>query len=274
MTLARIHVRPLLAAALLLAACAPKSPPETTTAPEEPAATAAPVALELGPTLSAYRWQLESAVDASGQSIAALFPGPENLLGLEFGSGRLGVTGGCNRINAGFQLVEVSKLQLGPATSTMMGCPPPLAAADQAIASFLSGTLQAELQGESSAPLLRLSAADGRVLDFKGTPTPETRFGGPGTRAFLEVSTEPCGPPHEAAPACLKVRDRYFDAQGLQSGEPGEWRTMPGGIEGYSPSPGQQQVVRVKRFEKAAASGGEPTVHFVFDMVVESRTVP
>jgi hypothetical protein len=48
---------------------------------------------------------------------------------------------------------------------------------------------------------------------------------------------------------------------------------LPEGIEGYAPTPGQQQVVRVKRFEAPAAAGGEPAVHFVFDMVVESRTV-
>jgi hypothetical protein len=228
--------------------------------------------MELGPTLLAYHWRLESASDSAGQALAALFPGPENRLGLEFANGRLGVTGGCNRINAGFQLVEVSKLQLGPATSTMMGCPPPLAAADEAIASFLSGTLQAQLQGDAGAPVLKLAAVDGRVLDFKGTPTPETRFGGPGTRAFLEVSPETCESTADT-PACLKVRDRHFDEQGLPSGDPGDWRALPSGIEGYAPTPGQQQVVRVKRFEAPAAAGGEPAVHFIFDMVVESRTV-
>jgi hypothetical protein len=69
------------------------------------------------------------------------------------------------------------------------------------------------------------------------------------------------------------VRERSFDEQGLPSGTPGELRPLPAGIEGYAPSPGQQQVVRVKRFDVPAASGGEPTAHFVFDMVVESRTV-
>jgi heat shock protein HslJ len=269
----RVNPLPLVAAALCLAACSPDSPTETTAAPAEPLTAAAPAAMELGPTLLAYHWRLMSAVDTAGQRIEPLFPGPENLLGLEFASGRVGVTGGCNRINAGFQLVEIGKLQMGPATSTMMGCPPPLAAADAAIASFLSGTLQSQLQGETSAPVLRLTAADGRVLDFQGTPTPETRFGGPGTRAFLEVSTDPCDPPHDAAPGCLRVRDLHFDEQGLRSGEPGEWRALPEGIEGYAPTPGQQQVVRVKRFEVPAAAGGEPAVHFVFDMVVESRTV-
>jgi heat shock protein HslJ len=267
MPLSRQSCLPLIAAALALAACAPDKSSDEPAA--EPAAKA-PVAMELGPTLLAYRWRLDSAADTAGQAIASLFPGPENVLGLEFTEGQLGVMGGCNRIGAGYQIVEGSSLQIGPARSTMMGCPPPLADADAAIGSFLTGTLQAQLQGDAGAPALRLTAADGRVLDFKGTPTPETRFGGPGMRAFLEVATEPCDAPHEATVGCLKVRDLQFDDQGLRAGEPGAWRSLPDGIEGYTPSPGQQQVVRVKRFE---TTGGEATVHFVFDMVVESRKV-
>jgi hypothetical protein len=69
------------------------------------------------------------------------------------------------------------------------------------------------------------------------------------------------------------VRDRHFDEQGLASGEPGEWRSLPEGIEGYAPVAGEQHVVRVKRFEQAGAAGGTPTVHYVLDLVVETRTV-
>jgi len=265
MIVSRTGLISLVAATMTLAACSSDPPTDSTAA-----AAAAPVAMELGPTLLAYRWRLESAADAAGESIASLFPGPENRLGLEFSDGRVGVTGGCNRMSAAYQVVEAARLQLVPGPATLMACPPPLAAADSAIAGFLTGTLQAELRGDAGAPLLQLTGADGSVLDFTGTPTPETRFGGPGTRAFLEVSTEACDAPHDASAGCLKVRDRHFDEQGLRVGEPGEWRALPGGIEGYAPTPGQQQVVRVKRFE---TTGDEPTVHFVFDMVVESRTI-
>ena len=155
----------------------------------------------------------------------------------------------------------------------MMACPPPLAAADAAMGKFLSGTLQASIAGETGAPQLRLAAADGSVLTFAGTPTPETRFGGPGARAFLEVSPQPCVAPAPAARPCLMVRDRHFDENGLASGSPGEWRALPEGIEGYTPVDGEQHVVRVKRFEQAGAGGSPPTEHFVFDMIVETRTV-
>ena len=214
-----------------------------------------------------------SASDAAGQSIAALFPAPDHPLGIEFADGRLGVTGGCNRISAGYQLVDSTQLQVGQGVSTMMACPPPLANADAAIAKFLTGTLQVAVEGEAGAPRLRLAATDGSTLTFNGTPTPETRFGGPGTRAFLEVSPQPCAAPAPATPPCLMVRDRHFDENGLASGAPGEWRPLPDGIEGYTPVQGEQHVVRVKRFEQAGAAGSEPTVHYVLDMVIETRTI-
>jgi len=263
-------------AALCVAGCAPSTPPESSA----PSATAAPAAAsapatpavatptaDTATTLVAYQWQLASATDASGQSIAALFPNPDKPLGLLFADGRINVTGGCNRMSAGYQLLDTAQLQASPGPSTMMACPPPLANADAAIARFLSGTLQVAVEGEAGAPQLRLAAADGSTLTFSGTPTPETRFGGPGTRAFLEVSPEPCVAPAPSARPCLMVRDRHFDEQGLASGTPGEWRALPDGIEGYTPVAGEQHVVRVKRFEQAG------TEHFVLDLIIETRTI-
>lgn len=112
-----------------------------------------------------------------------------------------------------------------------------------------------------------VTEGDGATLTFGGTPTPETRFGGPGARAFLEVSPEPCVAPAPATPPCLMVRDRHFDENGLASGVPGEWRALPEGIEGYAPVAGEQHVVRVKRFEQAG------TEHFVLDLIIETRTL-
>jgi heat shock protein HslJ len=280
MTFRHVRVPVVLVAALCAAACAPDAPRDAA-APAAAPATAAPAAAapapasatDTGATLVAFRWRLDTAVDAAGRSIAALFPAPDRPLGVEFVDGRLGVTGGCNRLSAPYRLVDGATLELGAAPSTMMACPPPLAAADAAFAGFLRGPLQVAVDGEASAPRLRLAQADGTALTFTGTPTPETRFGGPGTRAFLEVSPAPCVAPAPASPPCLTVRDRHFDEQGLQSQPPGEWRALPEGIEGYAPTAGQQQVVRVKRFE-AAPAGGAPQVRYVLDMVVETRTVP
>ena len=265
-------------AAVCMAGCAQSTPPESSAPATAPAVASAPASPSVATptpdaatTLVAYQWQLASATDAAGQSIAALFPTPDKPLGLQFADGRLGVTGGCNRLNAGYQLLDSAQMQVSQGMSTMMACPPPLANADAAIAKFLSGTLQVDIEGETGAPQLRLAAADGNMLTFSGTPTPETRFGGPGTRAFLEVSPEPCAAP--SASPCLMVRDRHFDEQGLASGTPGEWRALPDGIEGYTLVAGEQHVVRVKRFEQAATAGGNPTEHFVLDLIIETRTV-
>jgi heat shock protein HslJ len=283
MSLQHPHRLALVVAALCVAGCAPSTPPasssarEAATAPAVAPAPASPTAAAPTPdtatTLVAYEWQLKSATDAAGQSIAAFFPSPDKPLGLLFSDGRINVTGGCNRMSAGYQLRDSAQLQASPGPSTLMACPPPLAKADAAIAKFLNGALQVAVEGEAGSPQLRLAAADGSSLTFGGRPTPETRFGGPGTRAFLEVSPKPCVAPAPTARPCLLVRDRHFDEHGLASGTPGEWRALPEGIEGYTPVDGEQHVVRVKRFEQAGAAGSEPTVHFVLDLVIETRTV-
>jgi heat shock protein HslJ len=241
---------------------------EPAPAPATPAATPEP---DAAATLAANQWQLTSAADGAGQALPAFFPADAKPLGLLVADGRLIVTGSCNRLSAGLQWLDATQMQLTPGPSTMMACPPPLAEADAAIAKFLSGTVQVALSGEADAPQLQLTAADGSVLAFSGTPTPETRFGGPGTRAFLEVSTEPCEAP--ASSTCLKVRDRQYDENGIAIGTPGEWRALADGIEGFTPVAGEQAVVRVKRFETPGADGSAATEHFVFDMTVETRVV-
>lgn len=247
---------------------APAPALESTPSTATPAVACTP---DIATPLLANQWQLTSASDATGQAMPVLFPVEDQPLGIAVANGRLNVTGSCNRISAGYQMLDGAQMQVSSGSSTMMACPQPLADADAAIARFLSGTLQVSIAGETGAPQLRLTAADGSVLTFSGTPTPETRFGGPGARAFLEVSPQHCEAP--ASSPCLMVRDRHFDENGLDSGSPGEWRALPEGIEGYIRVDGEQHVVRVQRFEKAGADGSPATQHFVFDLTVETRTV-
>ena len=260
-----------------LAACAPPATEQAPAPTAAPIATTAPApaAIEVASGLSAYRWQLRTATDARGQSLAALFPSAERPLVLGFADGRVNVEGACNRMGASYQLLEGGKIQVGQAMSTMMACPPPLDRVDAAVAAVLAGTLQVAIEGTAEAPTLRLVAADGSILQLAGAPTPETRFGGPGTIAFLEVAAQsgPCEDPPASERRCLMVRERHFDADGLATGTPGEFRPLPSGIEGYMPTEGQRQVLRVKRFQREAAAGGEPEVHFVLALVIETEIV-
>jgi heat shock protein HslJ len=112
----------LIVAALCVVGCARSTPPESSTpeATTAPAVASAPAAsttaavptADTATTLVAYQWQLKSATDAAGQSIAAFFPSPDKPLGLLFGDGRINVTGSCNRMSAGYQLDTV-QLQAG-----------------------------------------------------------------------------------------------------------------------------------------------------------------
>jgi len=227
-------------------------------------------------TLPAHRWRLTTATDAQGETIKTLFPAQNRPMALVFAEGRINVEGGCNRTGAAYTLAG-DQLQVGSMASTMMACPQPLADADKAMSDVLSGKLTVALEGDTDSPMLRLVGAAGSTLVLQGTPTPETRFGGPGKRMFLEVAAErgSCGEGFPPERRCLQVRERTYDDAGLSVGEPGPWRPLTDEIEGYTPTAGERQVLRVKRFERAGAAGGEPEVHLVLDMIVErGRTSP
>lgn len=261
-----------------LAACAPptaeQAPAPTPVVTTSPAA-APTTSRDPATTLPAYRWQLRTATDAQGQSIADLFPVPERPLTVSFADGRVGVEGGCNRTGASYRLLDAGQLQVGQAMSTMMACAAPFERVDAAISTVLVGTLSAAIDGSDEAPELRLVSENGSTLTLTGMPTPETRFGGPGSVGFLEVAAQrgACGDPAAPDRQCLMVRERAFDANGIATGTPGEFRPLDADIEGYVPTVGERQVLRVKRFERAAPAGAEPAFHYVLDLVIETEIV-
>ncbi|MDB5851385.1 MAG: hypothetical protein JWP29_5137, partial [Rhodoferax sp.] len=121
---------------------------------------------------------------------------------------------------------------------------------------------------------LRLATADGSLLTWTGQPTPESRFGGPGTLVFMEVAARrvPCAHPLIRDATCLQVRDRAYDAQGLATGTPGPWQPLFGDIEGYTHTEGVRNVLRVKRFERATPMPADVSSRvLVLDMVVETE---
>ena len=107
-----------------------------------------------------------------------------------------------------------------------------------------------------------------------GRPTPESRYG-PATVMFIEVAAQraPCSAPPMRDATCLRVRDRFFDAKGLPTGTPGEWRLFHGEIEGYTHRAGERNVLRVKRFERSNPPADASRYVYVLDLVVESEVV-
>lgn len=222
-----------------------------------------------------YHWRLEEARDAQGQRIAALLIRPQTPLQLDFTGDRITVSNACNRISGPLRSDD-DRVRVGPLFSTKMACADPaVMALDAAISHRLEGTPSVSIR-ESMPPRLVWTADNGDVLTFVGEPTPETRYGGPGERVFLEVDgpTVPCRASLAPEPvACLRVREVHYDDAGLRTGMPGEWKTMPPAIQGYSHEPGFRDVLRIQRYDIANPPADAPSVAYVLDQVIESAAI-
>jgi heat shock protein HslJ len=229
-------------------------------------------ATELPRTLEAHRWTLVWAADAQGQPIAGLPAATAREIHFNFGAGRFNIDGGCNRMLSDFQIDAEGTLSFGRMASTMMACEPAAMKVDAALAELLAQPLKSEVL-VGAATTLRLTSPANATLFFTGQVTHEARYGQP-TRIFIEVgaATVVCKNSLGASAECLHVRERRFDEQGLAVGVPGAWLPFAETIEGYTHEPGVRNVLRLKRFDRAAAGSGA-TYLYVLDMVVESETV-
>jgi heat shock protein HslJ len=265
---------------LALIACA-KSPEPTPMANPEPAppapaatpsATSAPAA-DSTAQLAGHHWQLQQATTASGQRIDALFVREDAPITLDFADGRLGISNTCNRMSGAYAL-EGTVLRVSRLAATMMACADAkLMALDQEVGKRLEGNSGFALE-QAATPVLKLTTAAGDVLTFAGQATAETRYGGPGTRLFLEVAadTKPCSHPLIPNKQCLQVREIKYDAAGIKQGS-GEWQNFYEEIEGYTHEKGVRNVLRVNRYERKPVPADASSNVYVLDMVVESETV-
>ena len=227
------------------------------------------------PSLAGYRWTLETATDASGKRIDALFPAGDKGLALAFADGNANVSGGCNRMGGRYVLDAENTLAVASLRSTMMACEPALMQADAAIAALLSGPQQVRIE-EGAAPRLQLVSASGDNSNWTGEATAETRHGGPGETVFLEVAPKRIACNHPLIPdhQCLQVREIRYDANGIKQSPPGEWQALYDGIEGFEYHEGERQVLRLKKFKRDPVPADTSSVAYVLDMVVESERVP
>ncbi len=227
---------------------------------------------DLTKILENHLWTLVSATDSGNRRHDVLFPVADHPFVFSFSGAALNTKGLCNSLRGSYQ-IEKGQLIIGPMAATMMACDPALMKADTALAGILAQPLQFNLV-EDTQPQLRLVTASNESLLFKGQATPEALYG-PGTLIFLEVASErvPCTHPLRAETMCLQVRERVFDKQGLMVGSPGEWRPLYEDIEGYQHTPGQRDVLRIKRFQRQAAPADAPSTVYVLDLVVESEVV-
>ena len=262
---------------LALAACTgtmSTSDPAAPAAPEPPAPPAAPVAPaapELAAELPRFHWRLQEANAADGSRIEALFARADKPVQLDFDKGRLAVSNTCNRMGGSYALAA-GTLTVGRMASTMMACTDAkLMALDDEVGKRLEGALSLALAA-GDAPSLTLGNAVGDTLVFAGTPTPDTRYGGPGERIFLEIAaqTKPCSHPLMPDMQCLQVRELQYDDKGLKVGTPGAFGNFYDSIEGYTHQPGVRNVLRLQRYTRQNVPADASKYAYVLDMVVES----
>lgn len=265
----------LLPLALALAACAPETPAPGPASPTPPPADASATPAADGATLAGYHWRLETATDAGGAHIDALFPGDDHALTLDFADGRVSVSGGCNGQGGSYAVGEGGRLEIGQMMSTQMACDAPLMDADATIAALLAQPQEVRVD-QGTPPRLQLVAADGSTTAWTGEATAQTRYGGEGETVFMEVAPQriacshPLMPDHE----CLQVREIRYDANGVKQ-PPGEWEAFYGDIEGFEFREGERKVLRLKKFNKPdPVPADASSIAYVLDMVVESELVP
>lgn len=275
------HVLPALTLAALMTACSTPPPGGPTPKPvlASPAAPAQSPA-EATRQLQAHHWNLVAVFDGRGQPTTGDWRLPNRpALRLDFHDGRLALLNLCNTLGAGYTL-DGATLKVERPIATMMACNVPgLMALEQRAGAQLPQVQRYALglTEASAKPALTLHFADGSRWQFVGQPTPATRYGSAGERAFFEVAPQKvaCNHPLMRNAMCLRVRELRYDDNGRKT-VAGDWRILQGEIDGYKHQAGIRNVLRVQRYS-LARNGQLPadaaSHALVLDMVVESEQV-
>ncbi len=261
-----LHTLSVLALAALMGAC--------TSAPSQPAAPMPPtIAQHSTPDLASYDWNLTAAFDAQGQPDGRWLLAGREPLQLHFEDQRLSVRKLCNMLGAHFG-TQGNDIQLTQTMSTKRAC------ADQALMQLedrvgaLLPTMKRYQLRAAGTPELQLWFAGGSRWELAGQPTPQTQYGGPAARIFLEVAPERVACSHGVMKnaQCLRVREiRYADNGVKQS--VGEWQMFYGEIQGWQHEKGMRNVLRINRYAVKTPPADASAYAYVLDMVVETERV-
>lgn len=222
-------------------------------------------------TLTAYHWQMDQAIDANGSSDSQwLRAEGSKPVTLNFHEDRLGISGLCNAMGAGYT-IDDSTISIEQVVSTMMMCSDEeLMRYEQRFGQRLPEASAWRVEQSAESPSLTLSFDNGAKWILKGEPTAETKYGSTGETIFLEVAaqTEPCSHPLIDNFQCLQVRTIEYNEQGIKQSH-GEWQHFYDRIENYEHTPGVRNVLRVKRYEINNAPSDSSNYAYILDMVVE-----
>lgn len=254
-----------LALAALMSACA------STPSQQEPMPSAA--AQASAPTLAAYDWSLAAALDAQGRPDGRWLLAGHAPLQLHFEGQHLSVRQLCNLMGANFA-TQGEDMQLNPLMSTKRACADPaLMQLEDRVGTLLPTVRRYRLLA-GATPRLQLFFADGSRWELTGQPTPQTQYGGPGERVFLEVAPERVACSHGVVrnAQCLRVREIRYADNGVKT-HVGPWQPFYDEVQGYTHEAGVRNVLRITRFKRQNPPADASAYAYVLDMVVESERV-
>lgn len=232
-----------------------------------------PAAMKDAHTLQAYHWQLEAirgADQAWYDTGKAALRAPVQLT-FHSDSASVSVTGLCNTVNAGYEIVG-STIAMKSGIRTMMACADSrLMDLENRLADALVHVKTWQLSGTAAAPQLELRFVNDSAWTFKGVPTDATRYGGPAEQIFLEIAprTRSCNDGLRTR-ECLEVRRVEFDDGGLRKGA-GPWELFYDQIEGFAHNPQERTILRINRYERKNPPADASRYVYVLDMRVSTE---
>ncbi|KGT47337.1 META and DUF4377 domain-containing protein [Acinetobacter sp. HR7] len=211
-------------------------------------------------TLTAYEWHLDT--------------GATDHLVLSFHKdNRFSVKTMCNSLGGSWN-INADKLETGTVISTMKACTPEAMQQEKLAGEiFDNHQLPFNLNAtDTEAPTLTITANNQQYV-LHGKMTPETKYNGEAEIVFLEIApeTKPCT--GVAPQICLQVREVKYNEQGLKTLVDQDWTLFYDQIEGFSHSPNERQIIRVKRFEIKHPVADQSKYAYIFDLAVEREAV-
>ncbi|QBH02490.1 META domain-containing protein [Xanthomonas oryzae] len=223
-------------------------------------------ALPLRTALRAQHWQLQQASDAHGTALRSLFVDGLPAVQLDFNDQRIQVSQTCNALGAIYSVAQ-AQVQIGRVVSSRRMCADARRMAQERAASdLLFGRFAVVMDTAAAAPRLTLTRSDGTRLIFGGTPTADTRYGGPGQTLLIEVAADTVTCASDPTRRCLQVREQTQADQSATH----DWQPLEGTIEGFEHEDGIRNLLRVTRYP--AGTDRNANQVYVLDQMLEASS--
>ena len=213
-------------------------------------------------TLAAYEWSANT-------------PNAPKPLVLRFSDdNRLSISTSCNTMASSWK-IENNQIVTGALMSTQMACPENSMKQEDIAAQLFQDRKAPFILNLKDAqnPTLTIVNAKGEQLVFTGKMTPETKYQTQGETIFLEISPETKTCTGVAKQTCLQVREIKYAENGVKTQVDKDWTLFYDQIEGFTHTPKERQVVRIKRYEIKNPAADQSKYAYVQDMIIERETV-